>query len=255
MMVVFTIPKAFTEEHIDMIQQQAIWSWTELACEPRIVLCGDDPGVNRIAKAYDCIHMANVETMEGIPVVSNVFNRAQEMYPDEILLYVNCDIIILDNLIEAIFRVADELDEFLVIGNRYNWSKPERIDPVQGWQIGLAMMAMANGWMDPPVCTDYFAFPSGLIQNMPPFLIGRYAWDTWIVSHCYIERDVPTIDISPVATAVHQDHSRHRHPRNAPLSLRNIAMITRDDMRTGGRSDFVPYILTKEGIERRESAR
>lgn len=251
-MVIFTIPKAFTEPHIDMIQRQAIWSWTQLNPMAAIMLCGDDDGVRDVALEFRCGHYKDVETVEGIPVVSDVFNQIQEAYPDEMLLYINADIIVFDDLIEVIDRVETSMDEFLLIGDRYNWSNPYPVEHKPGWQDEIRADAKENGWMDPPVCKDYFAFPSGMITEMPPFLIGRYAWDTWIVSHCYIERDIPTIDVSEAAIVMHQDHSKHRHPRNHPLSLRNIAMIPDDRMRTGGRSDQVPYVMRSDyTIERR----
>ena len=252
-MVIFTIPKAFTEPHIAMIQRQAIWSWTQLNPMVAIMLFGDDEGVRDVALEFRCGHYRDVETVEGIPVMSDVFNQMQEAYPNEMLLYINADIIVFDDLPNAIDAAADEFDEFLLVGDRYNWSNPHFVEPNTGWQDEIRADAKEHGWMDPPVCKDYFAFPSGMITEMPPFLVGRYANDTWIVSHCYIERDIPTIDASQAVFVIHQDHSKHRNSRVDPLSLRNIAMIERDDMRTGGRSDLVPYEMTAGGeIVRRE---
>ena len=255
-MIIFTIPKPFTESHVEMIQNNAIGSWLQLDTIVDVVLCCDDEGVADAADRFNTIYIPDIERHEGVPVISDAFAKVQARFPNHRLVYVNTDIILFNDFVQASYALEfSEFPEFrtsLMVGDRYNWSNPRPITWRDGWQSDLRSAVMSEGWMDPPVCADYFVFPSGMIKDMPPFLIGRYAWDTWLVSHTYIERKIPVIDASQAVFVIHQDHSRHRHDRAHPLCKRNVAMITRDDLRTGGRTDQVPYIMTKEmEIEKR----
>jgi len=58
---------------------------------------------------------------------------------------------------------------------------------------------------------DYFIFPCGLFRDIPPFAVGRPAWDNWLV---YKARSLglPVIDATKMVTAIHQNHAYSHHP-------------------------------------------
>ncbi len=250
MITLFTIPKPFTDRRIDMIQQQAIWSWTELATNANIILCCDDEGVGRIAAAYGCEHLPDIERVQGVPLVSDAFLKVQEMHPDDTLIYVNCDMILFNSILDAVSRASEKFEEYLVIGTRWKWFNPSRVDSLKE---AYDSMLSGGGREDSPVATDYFAFPSGQYPAFPAFVIGYFAWDTWLVSHSYIERDnIAVIDASNVVMAIHQEHQHNRHYHTDPLAQRNISMVSySDEIRTKGRSDLAPWVMTPNGIVRR----
>ena len=40
-----------------------------------------------------------------------------------------------------------------------------------------------QGKRHPPTGSDYFIDPRRMIQEMPPFAVGRPAWDNWLIQH------------------------------------------------------------------------
>lgn len=253
MITLFAIPKAMIHPHIAMIQKNAIESWLVLKKKygMRIILCCDDEGIEEYAGAVGVESIPDVERHEGIPVLSDVFNKVQARCPGDTVVYVNADIILFGNLIQAICRAKVMFGQFLLIGQRFNWATPRPISFTSGWQNKLLAEVYANGWLDPPVAVDYFAFPSGMILDMPPFLIGRYCTDSWLVSTTFLCKKIPVIDTTPVVSVIHQDHKDLRHPRGGDLANYNRSMLPDMEIATKGRTDMVPWVMTEKGIEKR----
>ena len=60
MLTIFAIPKAF-KGHVDIIQRNALKSWTLLQPQCEIILCGDDPGVAEVAGDFGAEHLPDIE--------------------------------------------------------------------------------------------------------------------------------------------------------------------------------------------------
>ena len=52
---------------------------------------------------------------------------------------------------------------------------------------------------------DYFAFPRGMMVDVPPFVIGRPGYDNWLLWQTR-QRRIPLVDASDEAPVVHQNH-------------------------------------------------
>ena len=109
---------------------------------------------------------------------------------------------------------------------------------------------------------DYFAFRRGLYAKMPELVIGRVWWDHWLVWKARME-SAAVVDVSPIVTAIHQNHDYAYHPvgakgvwtdqqaqRNYELAGGQWHMFTIDDatqiLDAGGphrnwRAPFAPY--------------
>src|SRR5438477_11746488 len=101
MLTLFSIPKPF-RGHIAVIQHNAIRSWTLLrpACE--VILFGDDEGVASAAADLGVRHFPEVARNEyGTPLVSDVFAQAQRHAAHDTLCYINADIIVMNDLLDA----------------------------------------------------------------------------------------------------------------------------------------------------------
>jgi len=59
MLTIFATPKAF-RGHIDVIQRNAIKSWTLLSINPEIILFGDDEGTPEVAREFGLQHIPAV---------------------------------------------------------------------------------------------------------------------------------------------------------------------------------------------------
>ncbi len=223
MLTLFTTAKPF-RAHIGIIQCNAIQSWTRLHPEIEIILFGNDEGAAEAAQKFGLRHELHVECNElGTKRLDYLFARAQAIARHELLCYINCDIILMQDFCRAIERVRATYREFLMVGRRCDaditeplafarpdWQSQERQCP--DWQKDLRALALQRGRKRTAEWIDYFAFSRGLYgSDMPPFVL-RVFWDNWLVWKA-LDSGKPVIDASRAVMAVHQNHDYSHHPQ------------------------------------------
>jgi hypothetical protein len=211
MLTIFATPKAF-RGHVAVIQRNAIRSWTLLrpACE--IILMGNDEGTAEIAAEFGLRYVPDVaRNTLGTPLVSDLFKQAQQLSASNLFCYVNSDIILMSDFMQAIQRVVDQKSRFLLVGHRWNLDLKEILEFKPDWEETLRSQVKKFATLAGASAIDFFVFPRGLLGEMPPFAIGRPLWDNWML---YRARalSVPLIDATPVVMAVHQNHDYSHHP-------------------------------------------
>jgi len=229
MLTIFTIPKPF-QGHIGIIQRNAIQSWMVLSSELEIILLGDDDGVAEVAQEFGLGHIPEVTCNEyGTPLLNSVFELAQTTARYSILTYVNADIILLDDFVTAIRRIP--FSRFVMVGQRWNLDVSQPLDFDQpNWEICLRDNLSKKGTLFEPWGIDYFVFSSNLWESIPPFAIGRYFWDNWLVFQARA-CGAAVIDATKVVTAIHQNHD-YAHMAGGvnlgfegPEARRNFALV------------------------------
>ena len=212
MLTIFATPKPF-RGHAAVIQRNAIRSWTLLrpACE--IILMGNDEGTAEIAAEFGLRYVPEIARNSfGTPLVSDMFKQAQQLSGSDLFCYVNSDIILMSDFMQAIQRVVDQKSRFLLVGHRWNLDVKEVLEFKPDWEEKLRSQVKKFATLAGAVSIDFFVFPRGLLGEMPPFAIGRPAWDNWTL---YRARalSVPLIDATPVVMAVHQNHDYSHLPQ------------------------------------------
>ena len=203
MLTVFSIPKAFTG-HIATIQRNAIQSWLRLEPGCEVMLCGNDPGVAEICRELDLPHLDGVACNEyGTPLLSSAFDQVQARARNDLICYVNADIILLPDLIARLRNIPFE--RFLLVGTRWNVDIAEPLDFDGDWSTRLRQQVQARGAMQPPAGSDHFTFVKHTLGSLPPFAVGRPGWDNWMIYHGR-RLGMPVIDSSPSLMVVHQNH-------------------------------------------------
>ncbi len=204
MLTIFSIPKPFTG-HNDLIQRNAVQSWQSLPGNNEIILFGNDEGVSAAAKEYQVIHYPQIKLNEfGTPLVGSAFALARQMAKQDILVYLNADIILLADFIEAIKKIKEQ--NYFIIGRRRDWELPAKIDyNLPNWEIALRQEIARHGKLHGYSGIDYMVFPRGLSLDLPEFAIGRQGWDNWVIWKVK-EMRIPVIDATKTITAVHQNH-------------------------------------------------
>src|ERR1700686_122953 len=102
MLMIFATPKPF-EGHIDVIQRNAIESWTLLHPDCEVILFGDEPGTAEISRELGIRHIPDVRRSEfGTKRLDYMFARAQESARNDLLCYSNCDIILTQSFRDAV---------------------------------------------------------------------------------------------------------------------------------------------------------
>jgi len=215
MLTIFSTPKPFAG-HIDVIQRNAIGSWLQLGDDIEVLLIGDEEGMSDIAREFNLQHLPEVECNNlGTPIVSSIFQIARKASSYSTMCYVNADIILMDNFLEAVNRLKERFQEFLMLGQRWDLEIENRINFDEDWRSGLRVELEQKGRLHPPAGSDYFVYTRGIFQSMPPFALGRAGWDNWMI---YAGRagKLPVVDGTQVATVIHQDHDYAHLPDGQP---------------------------------------
>jgi hypothetical protein len=233
-LTLFTIPKPF-KGHISVIQRNAIQSWTRLHPEIEVILFGADEGAAEVAREFRLRHEPQAARNEyGTILLHSVFAKAQQMARYDVVCYVNCDILLLDDFCSTLCTVSAAHNEFLMVGQRtdvdiFNPWPYER----PTWQSELRDFAARHGKIRPPNWIDYFGFSRGLYgPDLPPFAIGRTCWDDWLVWKA-LTSGKPVVDVSPVVLAVHQNHDYTHHPQGEPGVFKGLE-AARNSQLAGG---------------------
>jgi hypothetical protein len=254
MLTLFTTPKPF-RGHIAVIQRNALQSWRLLHPEVEIIVFGDDEGAAEVCREQGLRHEPEVlRNASGTKRVDYIFGRAQEIARHEMLCYVNCDIVLTREFVEALRQVQAWRARFLMVGRRWDTDITEAIDFSRAtWAEEIVRRARAEGYQRFYHNIDYFAFARGLYAEIPPLVIGRVGWDHWLVGKAYAS-GVAVVDVSDIVCAVHQNHDYGYHPegmsgvwndeearRNWELARREVRPRTIEDAQ---------FRLTATGIRR-----
>ena len=210
MLTIFTTPKPF-QGHAGIIQRNAITSWTLLRPRPEILLLGDEQGAAELSRELGLRHVAEVARNEfGTPRLDDLFAKAQNLSTYDAICYVNADIILLNDFMEAVQRIARWRDRFLMIGCRWDVDINEPWDFSQP-ETRLRALIRERGKRRGASTVDYFVFSRGLYREMPPLVIGRGRWDHWLVWKAE-SMGAPVVNATLSVRAVHQNHE-YIHPQ------------------------------------------
>ena len=203
MLTLFTTPKPFVG-HIGVIQRNAIQSWTLINPDCEVIIFGDEPGAAETAAEFRIRHVGQLRRNQfGTPLLDDLFEQAKRLASYDVLAYVNADIILMKDFLQAVRQVVHSRKLFLMVGQRRNIdvSEPLSFDP--NWEHRLRKLALRKG--DFYTGIDYFVFPRNLWGKIPPFAIGRVYWDNWLLYAARL-RKAAVIDVTPVVLAIHQNH-------------------------------------------------
>lgn len=205
MLTIFSVPKPF-RGHIGTIQRNAIHSWSLLHPSCEIILCGDEPGTGEVAAEFKAKYIPNIARNEyDTPLLNSVFDQVERMACHRLMCYINADIILLSDFIEAAQRIR--FRRFLMVGQRWDIDLAGLWDFAQpDWEERLRRYVVDHGGLHPPAGSDYFVFPQGrAIIELPPFAVGRPGWDNWFIYRAR-KLGIPVVDVTRVATVIHQNH-------------------------------------------------
>jgi hypothetical protein len=102
---------------------------------------------------------------------------------------------------------------------------------------------------------DYFVFARKYAEDLPPFAIGRTAWDNWLVWHA-LDLGIPVLDLSERVMVVHQNHDYSHHKAGTEGVWKGEE--ARENLRlAGGRRRLstmaeATHVLTVNGPEKKD---
>ncbi len=253
MLTLFACPKPF-RGHIKVIQTNALQSWARLSPECEIILFGDEEGIAEAASSFRARHIPQVSRNEyGMALLDDVFSKARAISGNDILGYVNADLILMSDMVKAVKRVREKKKDFLMVGRRWNIDLRQPLDFSRpDWQERLRVAVLQSGKPTPPEWIDYFVFPRGFYRDLRPVALGRAGFDNWLL---WKARSLggPIIDASEAVMAVHQKHDYSHHPQGKDGVWKGIEAKRNYELMGGWHHCFTlsdaTYRLTPAGLK------
>jgi hypothetical protein len=248
MFTFFTVPKPFLDPHITIIQTNAFRNWKKLGID--VFVFGNDFGVREKAEEFGFFHFGDIEKNEfGTPLLNSVFRKAHIFSRKKYLVYINSDIIITSDYLKIFSYLPRE--NFLISGQRYDIEITHLVDFESGeWEKKLNDKTEKEGILHPPGGSDYFIFNREIFFNIPPFAVGRVAWDNWMIQEA-LKKNIKAIDATNLATVIHQNHNYNHQINNgvdklqSPEGKRNYQFInSKNGLKT---LDDIKYKFDKRG--------
>lgn len=236
-LTIFTCPKPFTGEFI-RIQTLAIESWKALGA--RVLLVGDEDGTVEYATQLGVSATATVRKNQyGTPLLDSVFKAGQSWAQTEIVAYVNTDIILFGEFNQAVSVCAEHLPHFLMSGQRFDLEHDlAAIDCRRETGLEIRRNASAYGHWLGVGGADYFVFRNGDLGAIPPFAVGRFRMDNWIMWRA-LSRRLAFVDATEAVMALHQPHGYNHAPGEVERFM-NDALVSTDggDLRRLSDADY-----------------
>lgn len=215
LITLFSAPKPFTDPHIELIQRNAIKSWTLLP-DVEVILLGEETGLAEAAKEFGVKHIPNVARNEsGVPLISSMFQLAREHSNSDLLCIINADMILMPDFVEATSQVKGQRSKFVLLSQRWDLDVTQPIEFTDSWQDRLSSIVHRQGSLHRPAGSDFFLFPLSTFSEIPPFTIGRAGWDNWMIYKARKE-GWTVIDCTPSVIIVHQNHDYSHLPEGKP---------------------------------------
>jgi hypothetical protein len=244
-----TIPKPFAGR-LGTIQYNAIGSWTRVADAVRVILAGDEPGVAEAASSLGVEHEPALECNEhGTPLVSGALRIARERATEGSICFVNTDILLPPALADATRIVRGFADRYVIIGECSDARVDVALDAGSLDWAALRRGSRRRG----ADAIDYFVFTPDLFSDIPPFAVGRPAWDNWLIWRARSD-GVLVVDASAVVKPIHQSHEYDHlggvaQRFSGPEALENRRLAGGGRRRLYSRFDAT-HRLTRRGLVR-----
>ncbi|MFO3797266.1 MAG: hypothetical protein ACK8QZ_08290, partial [Anaerolineales bacterium] len=203
------------DAHIATIQRNALRSWLLLP-DVEVILLGDEVGLAEVAQGMGILHLKDVErSPSGAPRLSSMLELVRAHRQSPLLGIINADILLMSDFMQAIRRVLELEERFVLVSQRWDLDVTEPIEFTPGWEARLRAQAVRSGKLHRPAGSDFFVFPRHCYLTIPSFTIGRSGWDNWMIYKARQE-GWPVVDLTPSVMIVHQNHDYRHLPGGQP---------------------------------------
>ena len=206
MITIFSTAKDFVGD--DKIRQEnALNSWRSISNEIEIIIFDKSQGTEEASKNINAVYVPNIElSAYGTPILSDLFNRANQIAKFSTLCYINADIILPGNFLSAIQIAQKSLRKFLMVGYRWDIDNNNVInffnskEKKRFWDN-----AIKNSKKQSCSFIDYFIFKKNQLGKIPNFTMGFPGYDNWMIWNAR-RKLMPVIDASKLIQVIHQNH-------------------------------------------------
>src|SRR5262245_52693293 len=119
-LTLFTTCKAF-EGEFETIQRNALGSWKAACPGSEVLVFGDEKGVSECCSELGFRHIPDIKrTPLGTPLLDDLFEQVERLGSNELLGFINADIMIAQGLLPAVALAQARFEKFLFIARRWN---------------------------------------------------------------------------------------------------------------------------------------
>ena len=206
MITYFTTFKNISENYTSIVNSINSWLYSNYKAEVIAFISEDLPNNCNFLRNIKVVKLKN----KGLPCINNLFDMAIKHSSNDILCYLNSDIIIEPEFYNMLISIHNNLkDSYLIVGARYDSNVTELIDFNDTSKIKrfLGNKSLKMNVHD-PAGSDFFGFPKRQYnsQNLLPLKIGRPKWDNWMIYNG-LKKHYKVIDISNAYKVIHQNHT------------------------------------------------
>lgn len=213
MFTLYTTCRPF-DAPFDIIQRNAICSWTKLIPKPQIILFGNDQGTRETAFEFGLEHITDIEySPYGVPILPSMMKTAELLSKYDLMLLVAADTILFQSTVESAKVLTGHFDSFMAGVRRWDQDKLTSINfESENWTSDVTEgIVLGHDWAG-----DFFLYTRNFwdFDNMPKFVIGRAACDSWLFQTAKDKGCL--VDVSKDVCTVHQTHG-HNEDREADV--------------------------------------
>lgn len=217
-MTFFTAIREMHPNHMDRLrykhQYNAFSSWMYLDISKQIIVyVSDASSCNHIMTDFPsficifddmCQHLTENKTQ-----INCIWQNAHEIALYDTMVYINGDIILMDDFRKTMYTLLKTRNNFVAIGQRTDLQvSPKDIDFRKNWQAELQNDVQKHGIRHGPYGIDYWVysrstFESSKIQFLN-YLAGVFRWDNELLAE-FMKAGIDVIDCTESIVAVHQN--------------------------------------------------
>jgi hypothetical protein len=186
-------------------QMNALGSWRRAFPDAQILLFGKGDGYEEAARQVGAERYPDISCNEmGMPRIDAMFACGQKQSGGGPIAYVNCDVILFDDVISAVREIP--FTAFLMISQRWNFDVHETLDfSSVAWREDLRRDVAVRGQLFRYDAIDFFLWQGDVWRDLPPMVVGRGGYDNWLIYSCRA-RGIPVVDATERVMIVHQNH-------------------------------------------------
>ena len=189
------------------LQKLTVSSWETWADE--IIVLADDENacseLRRLSSKLIC-HKHNCQNWEyGKPTMSCLLQSSEWLAKNDIIIFSNPDIIY-ENVQVTVAALTQQFKRFLAVGARYDTSSVRICNTKGSLTVQDILTAKKeHGVMHTKWAMDYFLFSkeSLPLASMPPYIIGNWRWDNWLLDETIRYNTAAVIEATETIGAIH----------------------------------------------------
>ena len=208
------------------ICKNTIMNWAKLnSTSVKLILFDTNPELVLFAEAFGWMAVKPPRTSYGLPVFKEIFLRAQQLYDTPFYGYANGDILFADDLLITLRAISGHRfrgnNGLLIIGRRTNFNLTD-LSSARAYGLKEVRGLARQGALFQYNAQDYFITTRNSFRwnALPDFVVGRVAYDNWIVTKAILDR-ILVVDATSTILALHQTGKRGNfegHLKARPLT-------------------------------------